>query len=85
MSDAPEGHLEFHPVSLWTYRKYGCRCDGCRALSTAAAKEQRRKNGYAPSHIVQRKAHGRAAAWLRANRPDVWRQLVEDAWNEVQP
>jgi WhiB family redox-sensing transcriptional regulator len=29
-SEAPTGHKLGYPVSYGTYKKHGCRCDGCR-------------------------------------------------------
>lgn len=73
-------HLAGRPVSVGTYRNFGCRCDGCRDASRIRVARDRGRNGLPPSHKVHLAARNKAATWLVEHRPDVWAQLLAEAY-----
>jgi hypothetical protein len=54
----------------------GCRCPGC-----TEAWRIHQRTGSGPIH---RKANWRAAKWVRANRPDVWAELLDEVYAEAE-
>lgn len=79
-----KGHLPGRTVSDYTYKKYGCRCDGCRALATQAQRVIRARNGNSPAQRAQHRANNAAVRWVRDHHPDVWKRLYDEAYlNEV--
>jgi hypothetical protein len=73
-------HLEGRPVSTWSYSHHGCRCLECTALATRQVKLSRRRTGRAPSQRAQSKATNAAVMWVKANHPDVWKRLYDEAY-----
>jgi hypothetical protein len=51
-------------VARYVWRRDPCHCGDCRAANAALARHNRARQRLAEQ-------------WIRANRPDVWRQLLE--------
>jgi hypothetical protein len=81
MSDHPYNM----PFTRATYNK-GCRCPDCKQANSDYMKRHR-KNPKS-SVVFHSKAQGiaatQAAAWVRANHPDVWDQLLREAKRRVR-
>jgi hypothetical protein len=73
-------HLAGRPVSAHTYRRLGCRCDGCTAAATAAVRKQRAASQHKLARIEQR-AIRNAGAWVRRTMPAEWQRFMDEAYD----
>ena len=73
------------PYSRATY-SHGCRCDRCKEANAEYMRD-RRKNPKS-SVVFHSRAQGiaaaQAAAWVRANHPEVWEQFLKEAKRRVR-
>lgn len=67
-----------------TYTYHGCRCDDCRRANADAARRRRATSSRSRDTMRARSiAENRAATWIRANHPDVWERLLNEAYAEI--
>ena len=73
------------PYTRATYC-HGCRCQLCKDANAAYMREKRKDkdSGVAINSKAQSIAAGNAAAWVRANHPDVWDQFLREAKRRVR-
>lgn len=73
----PENHLVGRSVSVTTYQRYGCRCDGCRELASAYIRDYRMKKPEvkAKARAYNRAKH-RALQRLMENHRDEFNQIL---------
>ena len=62
--------------SIGTY-SVGCRCGVCREAKRLYSKTN-------PRQAAWTLAHNRASAWMRANAPEAYQQLFDDALAELR-
>lgn len=75
----PDGHLTGRAISATTYRRYGCRCEGCRELANAATTTsiERRPQIRASQRAYNRARH-RAMQRLTKRHPDEYALLLRE-------
>lgn len=73
------------PYTRATYC-HGCRCQRCKDANAAYMREKRqdKDSGVAINSKAQGIAATQAAAWVRANHPDVWEQMLREAKRRVR-
>jgi hypothetical protein len=67
----PPGDRRHHTMK--GYDHYKCRCPGCQDALTEYLGKWREQNG-------RRRASSKAVVWVRTNHPEVWKELLNEAY-----
>ena len=64
-----------------TYTNYGCRCELC--VAAASKYHQRFRKEHRDSDRASSKANNLAAKWVRREHPEVWDELMDQAYKDI--